>query len=133
MSSNSGYGATGTIIRNGGVQIVDGGIASAAIVSSGGRQFVVADETLVISGSSNSGTVGTAFATVIKSGGSQVVSSGGSVYGAKVNSSGSQTVGSGGTASSTLVSAGGSELVSGGTAYNTTLAVVLPWSCPADR
>jgi autotransporter passenger strand-loop-strand repeat protein len=73
----------------------------------------VASGATVLSGGSQT-DLGTTVATVVSSGGTEIVSSGGTASNTVISTGGSLVVGSGGVADPTVISSGGSETVSSG-------------------
>ena len=115
----SGGVASGTKIYSCAYQVIySGGKASGAIVSGGfATQLVVAGGSAVETVVANTGEQwvhGVARKTLVSSGGSQVVSSGGKSYSAHIMSGGSQIISSGGMASAANVSYSGRQYISKG-------------------
>ena len=108
-------------IHSGGNVVVEGGMTSATVVSSGGRLVVngnnwvgFASETQALDGGRiEVGVGGVTSSTVVSGGGRQTVS-GGTAYKTKVLAFGWQCVESSGIASDTIVSASGVQFVSAG-------------------
>jgi autotransporter passenger strand-loop-strand repeat protein len=122
----SGGTAADTVVDSGGLQIVSsGGTASSTTISSGGKLVVLSGGTasgaVDVDSSGVDVVLGAATGTVVDSGGIEIPISGGTVDSSVVNSGGIEVVASGGTASGLVVSSGGIDVViSGGTEIDTT-------------
>jgi autotransporter passenger strand-loop-strand repeat protein len=136
---SSGGLSLATTVSGGGVQQVQGGIASGTILSggiqriaagsaigttigSGGEQdvYATAANTTVANGGTEIIFAGQGNSTTVSSGGTELVSSGGTAISTVLSSGGVQAVNNGATVSGTTVSIGGLEVVVSGGAANAT-------------
>ena len=121
---SSGHTSSGITVLSGGSEtVLSGGTAISTTVNSGGAASIYgsASSTIVNTGGVERVYAGGATVGTMLSGGTEIVSSGGSVTSTTVSSSGKEYVSSGGGASNTVVSSGGSTYVYGA-AISTTVS-----------
>ena len=102
-----GGAATSSQVVSGAEYVADGGVASGAVVGSGGIEYVYAS--------------GSAYNTTVDRGGAAVASSGGLLSGTALHAGGTETIYSGGVADATVVGSGGTEFVLAGGVDNGTV------------